>query len=83
MLKKIYNDFDDNYRESLINRIKVNKKGELTYTDILQNYNLSNINNKADISKDILYEEKKNKYHKLSFNRNNISFLEKKKQIIQ
>ena len=59
MLKKIYNDFDDNYRESLINRIKVNKKGELTYTNILQNYNLSYINNKADISKDILYEEKK------------------------
>ena len=77
MLKKIYNDFDDNYRESLINRIKVNKKGELTYTNILQNYNLSYINNKADISKDILYEEKKNKYHKLSFNRNNIPILGK------
>ena len=77
MLKKIYNDFDDNYRESLINRIKVNKKGELTYTDILQNYNLNYINNKADISKDILYEEKKNKYHKLSFNRNNIPILGK------
>ena len=79
MLKKIYNDFDDNYRESLINRIKVNKKGEPTYTDILKYYNLSYINNKADISKDILYYEKKSKIHKLSLNRNNISILGKEK----
>ena len=81
MKKKYYNGFDNNYRESLLNRIKVNKNGALNNTDILKFYNLSYINNKTDTSKDNLYYsmEKNIKMQKAPFNRNNISILNKEK----
>ena len=91
MYKNNYNDF--NYNNNLVlldNSIKVNKKGYLKNTDILQHSNFQNCNSKIGF-KDGLYYSLEKKYKKsnnknnLSFNINNISLVssENTKNIIK
>lgn len=72
MYKENYHDFDYDYQESLINRIKVNKKKGLTNSDILKYYNYHHNKNRIKVEDCPYYTmEKKNK---IPYNRNNLLF---------
>ena len=72
MYKNNYNDLDYNNHVLLDNKIKVNKKGYIKNSDILQYSNFQNLNPKINF-KDGLYYSLEKKYKK-SNNKNNLSF---------
>ena len=72
MYKNNYNDLDYNNHVLLDNKIKVNKKGYIKNSDILQYSNFQILNPKINF-KDGLYYSLEKKYKK-SNNKNNLSF---------
>ena len=71
MYKENYHYLND-FQESLINRIKVNKKRELTNTDNSKYYNYNHRSNRIILEDTPYYAM--GKQYKIPYNRNNLLF---------